>query len=340
MDALISVIVPVYNAEKYLDKCIQSIINQKYSNLEIILVDDGSEDNSLNLCKKYSESDERIKLIHKINGGVSTARNIGIEMAKGDFIAFVDSDDFIDENMYYNMMKKASEYECDVVMCDCYKIDNDKKEVFTHDIRAGFYDKEQLYNDYFNKLLMLDSINYPPTISNWVMLIRKDIIKNYNLKYKEGIRFSEDLLFGSQVMYYAGSFYYLKEECYYNYIKNSTSVTNTYYEDKWEEFIKLYNEIRLFFEDRIDYDFNQQIYYCLLFFLYNSINNVIFSNKGFIEKNKDIKSILKNNKVIEMFRNIDISKLNICKKQAIITKIYKSRIGIILYIIYMNNKKY
>ena len=111
MSALISVVVPVYNAEKYLDKCIQSIINQKYSNLEIILVDDGSKDNSLELCKKYAESDKRIKVIHKENEGVSTARNSGIEVASGDFIAFIDSDDYIDENMYFNMMQKASEYD-------------------------------------------------------------------------------------------------------------------------------------------------------------------------------------------------------------------------------------
>ena len=185
MNSLISVIVPVYNAKKYLDRCIQSIINQKYKELEIILVDDGSKDNSLEICKSYADKDNRIQVIHKENAGVSAARNTGIEAASGDFIAFVDSDDYIDENMYFNMMQKASEYNCDLVMCDCYKVRGNNKCIFTHDIISGFYDKEQLYKEYFDKLLMLDSINYPATISNWVLLIKTDIIKENNLKYPE-----------------------------------------------------------------------------------------------------------------------------------------------------------
>lgn len=338
MSALISVVVPVYNAEKYLDKCIQSIINQKYSNLEIILVDDGSKDNSLELCKKYAESDKRIKVIHKENEGVSTARNSGIEVASGDFIAFIDSDDYIDENMYFNMMQKASEYDCDVVMCDCYKVNSDKKEVFTHDIRSGFYNKEQLYSEYFDKLLMIDSINYPPTITNVVMLIKTDIIEANKLKYKEVIKFSEDLLFGSQVMYYANSFYYLKGECYYNYINNPTSATNTYYEKKWDNFISLYKEIKAFFEERKDFDFSKQIYYCILFFIYNSVGNIYASNKKLSYKKKDILKILNNKEVREMFDHIDIKILNISKKQQLITYCYKYKIFIPALILYMSRK--
>ena len=335
---LISVVVPVYNAEKYLDKCIESIINQKYSNLEIILVDDGSKDNSLGLCKKYAKNDKRIKVIPKENGGVSTARNVGIEAASGDFIAFIDSDDYIDENMYFNMIQKASEYECDIVMCDCYKVNCDKKEVFTHDIRSGFYNKEQLYSEYFGKLLMLDSINYPPTVSNWLMLISADIIKDNKLKYKEGIKFSEDLLFGSQVMYYANSFYYLKGECYYNYTNNPTSVTNTYYEKKWDNFMKLYKEKKAFFEMRKDFDFSKQIYYCLLFFVYNSIINIYESNKSISDKKKDILKILNNKEVRHMFDNININSLNLSKKQKLITYCYKYKIFISALILYMSRK--
>lgn len=338
MSALISVVVPVYNAEKYLDKCIQSIINQKYSNLEIILVDDGSKDNSLELCKKYAENDKRIKVIHKENGGVSTARNSGIEAVSGDFIAFIDSDDYIDENMYFNMIQKVSEYDCDVVMCDCYKVNSDKKEVFTHDIRSGFYNKKHLYKEYFDKSLMLDSINYPATISNCVMLIRADIIKDNKLEYKEGIKFSEDLLFGSRVMYYANSFYYLKGECYYNYINNPTSTTNTYYEKKWDNFISLYKEIKAFFEDKEDFDFSKQIYYCLLFFIYNSVGNIYGSNKKLSDKKKDILNILNNQDVREMFDNININSLNLSKKQKLITYCYKYKIFISALILYMSRK--
>ena len=97
---MISVIIPIYNVEKYLEKCIQSIINQTYRNLEIILVDDGSTDSSGEIADKYKKLDNRVKVIHKINGGLSDARNKGCEIATGEYISFIDSDDYIDLNMY------------------------------------------------------------------------------------------------------------------------------------------------------------------------------------------------------------------------------------------------
>ena len=99
---LISVIVPVYNVESYLEKCIESIQNQSYKSLEIILVNDGSTDSSGDICDKYAAHDKRIKVIHKKNGGLSSARNAGLEVANGDYIAFVDSDDYIEITMYEN----------------------------------------------------------------------------------------------------------------------------------------------------------------------------------------------------------------------------------------------
>ena len=106
---LISIIVPVYNVEKYVEKCINSIINQTYKNLQIILVDDGSKDNSGKICDEFKLKDNRIEVIHKNNGGLSDARNAGLKLAKGDYIGFVDSDDYIEADMYetlYNLIKK------------------------------------------------------------------------------------------------------------------------------------------------------------------------------------------------------------------------------------------
>lgn len=112
----ISVLVPVYNVEKYIEKCLDSIINQTYPNLEIILVDDGSTDNSGNICDEYARKDSRIKVIHQKNQGVAKSRNIAIASAGGEFIGFVDSDDFIDSNMYTDMMALALESLADIVM--------------------------------------------------------------------------------------------------------------------------------------------------------------------------------------------------------------------------------
>ena len=102
---MISVIIPIYNVEKYLTKCIESVINQTYKNLEIILVNDGSTDNSKEIIDKYSSIDSRIKVINKKNGGLSDARNVGIELAKGEYITFLDSDDWIELNMYEKLYK-------------------------------------------------------------------------------------------------------------------------------------------------------------------------------------------------------------------------------------------
>lgn len=114
---MISVIVPVYNVEKYLKECIDSIINQTYSELEIILIDDGSTDNSGKICDEYAKNDKRIVVLHKKNGGLSEARNYGLKIAKGDCITFVDSDDIIHHNMYEIMIKEMEDTHADLVAC-------------------------------------------------------------------------------------------------------------------------------------------------------------------------------------------------------------------------------
>lgn len=126
MGDLISVIVPIYNVEKYLTQCIESIINQTYKNLEIILVDDGSKDNSGKICDEYQKKDSRIKVIHKENGGTSSARNEGLEISTGKYIQFVDSDDYIDLDMIEFLYKILKEENADISMCSYYKLNKDK----------------------------------------------------------------------------------------------------------------------------------------------------------------------------------------------------------------------
>ena len=114
MDKLISVIVPVYNVEKFLDKCISSIVNQTYKNLEIILIDDGSTDESVQICDKWQEKDNRVRLTHKENTGVSDTRNIGLEKTTGEYICFVDSDDYIEPDYIENLYKSLTENNADI----------------------------------------------------------------------------------------------------------------------------------------------------------------------------------------------------------------------------------
>lgn len=116
----ISVIVPVYKVENFLDRCVESIVGQTYENLEIILVDDGSPDNCPAMCDKWAEKDGRIKVIHKENGGVSSARNAALDIVSGDYICFVDSDDWIDPGMYEFLYKNSQKYDADISCCGIF----------------------------------------------------------------------------------------------------------------------------------------------------------------------------------------------------------------------------
>ncbi len=124
----ISVIVPVYNNEKYLHQCIDSILEQSYKNLEIILVDDGSTDGSVQICDEYGQKDDRVKVLHQVNGGISAARNAGLNLASGDYIAFVDSDDFLDKNMYERLLHILQANNADMSVCCFHQIDENGKQ--------------------------------------------------------------------------------------------------------------------------------------------------------------------------------------------------------------------
>lgn len=127
---LISVILPIYNVEKYLRRSIESVIKQKYKNLEIILVNDGSSDSSPNICEEYKEKDKRITVIHKENGGLSSARNAGVDRAKGEIIAFLDADDFISNEFLWELFRIMNKYNADIAECNVEKVDEDKVQTY------------------------------------------------------------------------------------------------------------------------------------------------------------------------------------------------------------------
>lgn len=123
----ISIVIPIYNAEDHLQRCVDSVLNQTEKNIEIILVDDGSKDNSIEICKNYLNQDKRVQLIHQENSGVSAARNRGIEQACGEYIGFIDSDDWIEPNMYECLLREANQASADIVICDARTVYEDGK---------------------------------------------------------------------------------------------------------------------------------------------------------------------------------------------------------------------
>lgn len=176
MKPLVSVIIPVYQVEKYLDKCIYSVINQTYKNIEIILIDDGSKDNSSKICDKWLLLDQRIKVLHCNNGGGGKSRNRGLNKASGEFIVFVDSDDYIHENMIECLYSYFSN-EVDIVECDYIEtFDNNAKFEYEVTCRSKLYTSKEALIQNINDCLFKQVV--------WNKMYRKDIINN--IRFPEG----------------------------------------------------------------------------------------------------------------------------------------------------------
>lgn len=321
----ISIIVPVYRTEKYLHTCLNSILAQTYEHIEVILVDDGSPDKCPEICDEYALKDSRVKVIHQKNSGVAIARNRGLDIATGTYVTFVDSDDYIEPVMYEKMVAVAKKYDSDVVLCDCVKEFQNRTELYSHNIRGGFYNKKQLQKEYYPQLLITTDLEYPATISNWLCLFKNSIRKSGNLCYEEDIRISEDWLFGAKLMINVNSFYYMKNEAYYHYRMNEESVTHSFVSDKWNDYCKLYEYMKKEFSNIGEYDFNKQIDKVLLFLVYNAVGDYLRTKQlNLIEKVLKINWILNDEKVKYMFERLNIWKLQIPIKQKIQTICYKN----------------
>ena len=322
----VSVIVPVFNAEKYLQECVDSVLNQTLTDLELILVDDGSADGSPALCDKYAAQDCRVRVIHQENAGAAAARNRGMSIAAGEYIAFADSDDWLDSDMYERMFAAANMNDCDLVICDCLKESDSGSQLYTHDLPAGFYDRERMYSVYFPHLLMPDTMEYPVTISNCLLFIRHKVITENKLAFPAGMRFSEDLLFGSEVGYYSNSMFYLKETAPYHYRQNPASVTHTAYKDKWPLLRELWCRIDESFSKKTDYDFTAQIRRCMLFFVYIAMNQRMYAGLRVNDFFREIGTVLNDPLVSGALKEIKISRLHIPWKLKIISLAYQKKI--------------
>lgn len=299
----VSVIVPVYNAEKYLSECVDSILNQTIADLECILVNDGSTDGSPAICDAYARQDTRVKVIHKANGRAASARNVGLEIAQGEYIAFVDSDDWISPDMYEKMLTTGA----DVCLCDYVRFQGEQEYPFTQpNIRKGFYKKSQICKEIYPHLVM-DGVEYPITISNCVLLIKHTIIKDNQLAYREDILISEDAPFGSEVLYCADSFAYLKGDCLYHYRVTEGSASKSYQPWWWDSYLKINEETENFFGNCPDYDFTQQIksnmFYLARAEIYYILNNRQLSRK---EQNEKIRAVMNHPRVVRMMDGFDV----------------------------------
>ena len=219
MKPLISVIVPIYNVENYIDKCLESLVNQSYDNLEIILVNDGSTDNSASKCEQWKEKDSRIILLNTENRGASAARNEGLDICKGDFVGFVDSDDYIETSMYEKLYESLIKTNSDISSCGIKRF-NDQEVV-----NLWVSDKDEQ----FNRNTIFDTV-YTSHIgwAIWNRLYKREIWKK--IRFEEG-RTREDLEVIFRILYRINKMSYINEALY-NYYISESGVTNAEFSEK------------------------------------------------------------------------------------------------------------
>lgn len=217
----VSVIVPIYNAGKYLEECINSIVKQTYDNLQIILVNDGSRDNSWKICQQLQKSDNRISITSQPNSGVSVARNTGLDLANGKWIMFVDPDDILDKNIVSDLLDEVNS-DRDIIISTCYGFDTYSKKrahFFTED-REFKKDKEDLYLQlldlpYGQTGEIFTAIGVP-----WGKLYRRSFLDKFGLKFDSKLRRMQDNIFNMYAFYYAREIKYVDKPLYYYRLEN------------------------------------------------------------------------------------------------------------------------
>lgn len=242
----ISVIVPVYNVQKYLDECIKSILNQTFTDFELILVNDGSTDNSGSICDEYEKSEERVKVIHQENSGVSCARNKGIEISRGQYITFIDSDDFIDKFFFKEAIKVLLENKSDIyisgVQMETWESD-DIVETSLYSIK-----KSQFYT--IKELLENMEVSYPQICicGPWCKFYKSSIIKDNGLFFDSDLCYGEDTFFNLSVFKNSKNAFF-SNKCFYHYRRaEKDSLYSKFHKDIYEVVKLVYGKMRDLFE--------------------------------------------------------------------------------------------
>ncbi|EPC09175.1 glycosyltransferase family 2 protein [Fusobacterium ulcerans] len=282
MEIKISVIIPVYNTEKYLEKCLNSVLKQTLKEIEVIVINDGSRDSSRDILESYSIV-ENFRIINKKNEGASKTRNLGIEIAKGEFIYFMDADDYIEKDMLLEMYNKAKEDKLDIVVCDYYNETLKTKEYIKN---LDIMENKMITGVDYTKYLLWSEKKIAPSI--WGKMIKKSIYINNNIRFSENIFIGEDIVLGIKTAYFSKKVGKINKP-FYHYIIHEAQGTRTI--DKEKEFLDKWNgikEIEIFFKNKPDFeDFkegiekNRIVFY---FQIFKQLKYIKYLNKEWLEK--------------------------------------------------------
>ena len=326
MEILISAIIPVYNSEKYLEDCIRSLMNQTLKNIEMIFINDGSTDKSLDILRMYEKLDDRIIVINQDNNGPSSARNKGIRIARGEYLSFIDSDDWIKKNMYEDMYNRSQESSIDIIVSDMISYKSQKEQYYSRELNLedGIYKYKEIHEKVIPKLFKDNSFN---SMAN--KLFKNSIVKKNSLKLDEDIYYAEDWKFNVDFFRYTKSLVYINQAFYF-YRRGHDSSSCKYNDNTFKQnAISLYKNRKkysmYFGIDKYSgsFDLFQTANHCLL----RELNRNDINIK---DKYQNIKNIIINEDLIEAINMLNTNELNI--KQKLIYLLIKHKLILITYI--------
>lgn len=302
----LSVVVPVYKVEQYIHQCVDSILDQTFTDFEIILVDDGSPDKCGEICDEYAKKDSRVKVIHKKNGGLSDARNFGIDIAQGEYITFVDSDDKIDKYMYYDMLKNLEENDLDIICCDTYIVRGNNKKFRPR------YDNDKIFD---KNESIVEILNGNIDNAAWNKIYKRCLFEK--IRYPKG-RIYEDVATTYKLFYLANRVGYLKKPYYYYYKRKGSIVASAFNsKSRYDCFLGYKERIEFAIEKNIEC-----IQWCRLLAVETGLATLtaFYANKENIKSDRfmDVYEFVLNNKMF-----IDVHSIK-CKDRILLFFIGKS----------------
>lgn len=333
---LLSVIVPVFNGERFLRECLDSIINQTYKDFELILVDDGSRDKSGEICDEYAKKHGNIKVIHKENAGVTSARRVGVNCAEGTYVTFVDCDDYIDHDMYEKMVEKITDYNVASVLCSIVYETADGPVKHQNTVEVGFYSKKRLKEEFYTKMLFDFEVCLPgvnPSLCNKVF--KKDVLEKVLLCVNSTISYGEDALCTYPSLMDSDSIYVM-DDAFYHYRKNEESVTHRYDSTLLNKFLLLADEMERFFTQR-GFDCTAQLEgYVARYSLECIRSELLFGPEALPKRLKTVHEYIKNARVKGSTVNAH-GKIKDNKTVMKMKLVIKERMLLLFMILYMKN---
>ncbi len=330
----ISIIIPIYKVEKYLKRCVESVRKQTLTDLEIILVDDGSPDDCPGICDEYLKEDSRIKVIHKQNGGLASARNAGMNIATGNYLFFLDSDDWLELDGMQRLYETAEKYQVDFVRYRAIRTGwpgmEENAPCMVEEIRElqqGLYEKDRIIKEIYPRLLATSQLTMGAVVGAWGSLYRTDFLKKNRLSFYEEVKFSEDLIFSANVVRAAESFYFIDKPGVYHYFYNSDSISKSFREGRWDSCKSLIKFCEKDFGEIREYDFRNQLHYLRWFCICLALNERKYLQTK-KEKERYCKTLL-NDEVIRSTQ-LGILKLKVSWKQKLLMIFVKLKMSKII----------